>query len=77
MLELFLDNLMWLAVAGSLYGNYLIIKKNPNGYIVWIITNLCWVFYDAWKGIFSQSILFVIYTIFAIYGYREWTKRMK
>ena len=69
------DELMWIAVAGSLYGNYLIIKKNPNGYIVWIITNMSWVFYDYWKGIMHQSLLFVIYTIFALYGYYMWTKK--
>lgn len=70
-----LDELMWLAVLGSLYGNYLIIKKNPYGYVVWVVTNTSWVLYDAWKGILSQSLLFVIYTIFAIWGYRAWTTK--
>lgn len=67
-----IDDLMYIAVVLSLVGNYLVIKKNPNGFIIWIITNLGWVFYDWYKEIYSQSILFIIYTIFALYGVYSW-----
>lgn len=69
-----IDELMWIFVALSLFGNYLVIKKNMHGFTVWIVTNIAWVTYDAYKGIYSQSILFLIYTAFAIYGLYTWNK---
>ena len=73
-----IDDFMWLFVLLSLVGNILIIKKHYAGFIVWIITNMAWVFYDYSKEIYSQSLLFLVYTVFAIYGFWEWKyKKMK
>lgn len=67
-----IDNLMWLAVAVSLYGNLLVVWKNQNGFLVWIVTNSAWVLYDLYMGIYSQAVLFLIYNLFAVYGYLSW-----
>lgn len=67
-----IDNITYLFVVLSLYGNILIIRKNYNGFLLWIITNLLWAAYDWHKEIYSQSILFLVYTGFAVYGYMEW-----
>lgn len=72
-----IDEFMWLFVALSLLGNYFVIKKNVHGFSIWIVTNIAWVIYDAYKGIYSQSALFLIYTVFALYGVYEWKYKRK
>jgi len=67
-----IDSVMWLFVILSLWGNIQIIAKKPTGFLIWIITNISWVLYDLYKGIYSQAALFSIYTFFAAWGYIEW-----
>lgn len=66
------DDIMWIFVAISLTGNILIIKKNSYGFVMWTVSNIAWVYYDFYKEAYSQSFLFVIYTILALYGIYEW-----
>ena len=46
-------------------------------FIVWLFTNLFWCLYDGYKGLYSQSILFLVYFIIAIVGLRKWKSEVK
>ena len=67
-----IDNFMYIFVILSLYANLLVIQKNYNGFAIWIVTNSAWMIYDYYIGAFSQSALFLVYNMFAVYGLISW-----
>ena len=62
----------WAMTALSLIGVWFNIKHNPIGFIFWIVANVGWVYIDYQAGLYSQSILFFVYTVLAAYGFYEW-----
>jgi hypothetical protein len=48
--------------------------KLKQSYILWIIANTGWILYDLYGGDPVQSILFIIYTIQAIYALSRGSK---
>lgn len=67
-----LELLTWLLAGLSLIGTWLNIKKQSMCFGIWCITNASWTMYDFTIGAYAQSILFLIYTLLAIYGLYEW-----
>lgn len=67
-----LDEIMWLVVVISLYGNILIINKKYTGFVVWIFTNTIWAIYDFHIGAIAQGFLFLVFNVFAAFGFLEW-----
>jgi len=59
----------------SIIGVYLNIKKNKLCFIIWSMTNFAWMIIDFKAGLYSQSLLFALYFILAIYGLYEWRKK--
>jgi nicotinamide riboside transporter PnuC len=69
--------LEWLgifAVLVSIMGNFLIIAKKRLGFLVWIVSNMFWIYIDMAKEIPSQAALFLFYTALSIYGFVQWRK---
>lgn len=68
-----IDIVSAIATICSLYGNYLVIKKNKFGFVVWLISNILWILIN-FIGVLniSQVIMFVIYGILNIYGWIKW-----
>ena len=68
-----IDTISAIATICSLYGNYLVIKKNKFGFVIWLISNILWVLIN-FIGVLniSQVIMFVIYGILNIYGWIKW-----
>ena len=62
----------WINTLFSIYGNFLVIKKKREGFIVWIISNMIWVFIDYTVGLNAQAMLFIVYTFISMYGYIKW-----
>jgi len=62
----------WLNTLFSIYGNFLVINKRKEGFIVWIISNILWVCIDFKMGLDAQAMLFIVYTFISIYGYTKW-----
>lgn len=73
-MENILDGLSWLLTMGSLIGGQLIINKKKEGYVLWIFVNTLWVIFYISKEIYSSMVLFIIYLIQSIYGYKKWKK---
>lgn len=68
-----IDIISAIATICSLYGNYLVIKKNKFGFVIWLISNILWVLIN-FIGVLniSQVIMFVIYGILNVYGWIKW-----
>ena len=68
-----IDTISAIATICSLYGNYLVIKKNKFGFVIWLISNILWILIN-FIGVLniSQVIMFVIYGILNIYGWIKW-----
>jgi len=67
----------WVMTVISIIGTILNIKKKKVCFILWTITNIFWIVYDIHKGAYPQALVFVVYTILAIYGLIEWAKHDK
>lgn len=67
-----LNNLVWLVVIISLCGNIFIIKKNIIGFYLWILADIFLVFYNFSIHEIAQGVLYIIYTLFCIYGIKKW-----
>lgn len=68
-----IDIISAIATICSLYGNYLVIKKNKFGFVIWLISNILWILIN-FIGVLniSQVIMFIIYGILNIYGWIKW-----
>ncbi len=68
-----IDIISAIATICSLYGNYLVIKKNKFGFVIWLISNILWILIN-FIGVLniSQVIMFMIYGILNIYGWIKW-----
>jgi nicotinamide riboside transporter PnuC len=62
----------WVAFLFSLWGVYLVSKKNKWCWVVWLVGNVCWIIY-AWSP-FQLALIVtqVIYILTNIYGIWEW-----
>jgi len=69
-----LSNLSWILVFLSLAGNVFVIKKNVIGQWLWGVSNLGWVTFNLYMGIYSQAFLFAVYFGMCVWGIIVWTK---
>lgn len=67
-------NFTWIITLLSIIGVILNIYKNKYCFIIWSITNFLWMIIDFYCKLYSQSFLFMIYFILAIYGLIKWLK---
>lgn len=65
-----------LSVWGVL-GTYMMAKKQIENWIVWIIVDLNYIFMYFLKELYPTTILYLIFTILAVYGYFEWKKDLR
>ena len=64
----------WLFTGISLFGNYLNCRKMRCCFLIWIVCNICWFFFDMFNVLYSRAVLDIVQTGFAVYGYIEWGK---
>jgi len=57
-------------------GMWLMAKRKIENWIYWIIGNIITVPLYFYKGLTFSSILYVVLTIIAIFGYKEWKKNL-
>lgn len=65
-------DIAWLIDIIAISGNFYIIKKNPFGFVLWVISNILFIVYNLYKESNAQAFLFFVYGLFAIYGWVEW-----
>ena len=64
----------WVATGLSLSGNWLVIKLNPLGFILWTIANVILITRFTKSKDWSQVVLFLAYTAMNVVGILEWIK---
>ena len=63
-----------IALFLSVIGIVLNAKKIIWCWLVWIISNIFWIVYMIGRDEISSVILWIVFTIFNIYGWYEWKK---
>jgi len=63
-----------IALILSVIGIILNAKKIIWCWLVWIISNMFWIIYMINRDEISSVILWIVFTIFNIYGWYEWKK---
>ena len=67
----FLDSLL---TSMSLVAQWMIAKKKLENWIIWIVADVLYVGMYIYKNLYLTSILYFIFILLAIKGYREWKK---
>ena len=64
----------YLATFVSLVGIVLNSKKKMACWIVWLFSNIMWIIYSAIEGDVPSISLWILFSIFNIYGWIQWRK---
>jgi len=67
----------WIITILSIIGVILNIYKNKYCFMIWAVTNFAWMVIDYRAGLYSQSLLFAVYFLLAIYGLWKWIEDAK
>ena len=63
--------------GGSLVGQYLLMRKRIENWLVWIVVDIIYVPILWYKQLYPTSVLYALYLGVAVYGYWEWRKSME
>lgn len=67
-----IEQVSWFFAVIALYGTYLNVNQNKNGFYYWLISNSAFASINFYNGMWAQGFLFGIYTILAMIGIRNW-----
>jgi len=62
----------WIFTIASIVGAAANACQKRWGFILWFITNGFWCFYDWRLGLYSQSLLYLVFCIISIVGFIYW-----
>ena len=63
----------WILAGLTAWGAVLNVKKNRNGFLIWMVTNATWAVIDFFKGIPQQTAVFGLFFGLAFWGYFSWS----
>ena len=63
-----------LTAALSIVAMWMLAQKYAEQWLVWIVVNMISAGLYFWQELYPTSVLFVIYAIVSIFGYRKWVK---
>ncbi len=63
-----------LPTAGSVAGQWLLARKYVENWPVWVVVNLISVGLFAWKGLWLTVLLYALFTLMALWGWRAWRR---
>jgi len=67
--------MIWTITILSIIGTVLNIKKRPECFAIWAVTNAAWAIIDFSRGLPEQGVLFSVYFCLAVWGLVEWCRR--
>jgi len=67
----------WIAVPLSLLGNFLVARKRVEGFVIWIISNILWVYVGITSKLWGLTFLFVMYSLINLYAIYFWRRKHK
>ena len=62
--------------ALSVVGMWMLARKYIEQWIVWIVVDILSAALYLYKGLEPTAVLYVLYAVIAIFGYRKWKKLM-
>lgn len=62
--------------AASIVGMWMLARKYIEQWITWILVDMVCVWLYWYKGIPFYAVLYAIYTVIAVFGYRKWLRLM-
>jgi len=65
-----------LTTAGGIVATWMLARKILETWVLWIFVDSVSVVLYVWKGLYPTTILFLVYIIMAIVGYREWKRTL-
>jgi nicotinamide mononucleotide transporter len=60
----------------SLVAQYMITRKLIENWIVWIVVDVAYVAVFIWRGSYPFAVLYAVYLVLAVFGYRAWKKAL-
>jgi len=63
-----------LPTAGSVAGQWLLGRKYVQNWPVWVAVNVVSVGLFAWKGLWLTVVLYALFTLLALWGWRQWQR---
>ena len=63
--------------ALSIVGTWMLARKYLEQWLAWVAVDAVCVFLYAYKGIYFYALLYAIYTVIAVIGYRKWCRMMQ
>ncbi|MDZ7737673.1 MAG: nicotinamide riboside transporter PnuC [Bacteroidales bacterium] len=63
--------------ALSIVATWMLARKIIEHWILWVVADIVSMGLYIYKGLYPTVILFVVYTVMAVIGYREWRKTLK
>lgn len=63
--------------ALSIVATWMLAKKIIEHWLIWIVVDFVSLLLYIYKGLYPTSIMFVVYTVAAAWGYFEWKKQLK
>ncbi|MDR0972795.1 MAG: nicotinamide riboside transporter PnuC [Prevotellaceae bacterium] len=73
------DVVWWdsLTTALSIVAMWMLARKQAEQWLVWIVADAVYVALYLYKGLEATAVLYALYTVIAIFGYRKWLKEIK
>lgn len=62
----------WVATIVALIGTVLNCKQIRTCFYLWIVTNIMWLIWDAYCGLWSRCLLDAVQFALAVWGIYEW-----
>jgi nicotinamide riboside transporter PnuC len=64
--------IMWCVCVAAILGTELNVRKRREGFALWAVTNLVFIVRNACIGEWPQAMLFGVYLVMCIRGWRSW-----
>lgn len=65
-----------LTTALSITATWMLAKKYIEHWLIWIFVDIASAGLYVFKGLWPTAVLFIVYTVMAVIGYREWKKEL-
>jgi len=67
--------MQWIALTLSLTGNILINYQKKQGFVIWTLANVIWIYLAFTRWDWAQVALFTVYTVLNIHGLYTWKNK--
>lgn len=67
--------LEWIATGLGILGAIINARKKIQGFYIWVIANLFWIYIGIKIKLYGLALLFFVYLLIVIYGIITWRKK--